>query len=227
MKILKFSSQNFKKAIEISIKLIKKGKVLVFPTDTVYGLLANAKNERVVKRVFGIKKRPKGRPIPVFVRDLKMAKELAFISKKQESFLKEVWPGKVTVVLKQREDCGFPKILLGKTQTIGLRIPNYKLVNNLLEKLNFPLTGTSANISGKPASTKIKEVINQFKNTSRDISCCRSKYKKVKPDLVLDAGNLKPSLPSTVIDLTKKSPKILRRGEISEKEILKVFNRLL
>jgi L-threonylcarbamoyladenylate synthase len=197
MKILKVDKKNLRKVVRITEKSIKKGEVVLCPTDTVYGILADATNKKAVERVFKIKKRPKGKPIPIFVKDIKMAKKLAFINKKQEDFLKMVWPGKVTVVLKRRNV--LPKILSGRTKTIGLRIPDYKLVNNLLLKLNRPLTGTSANISGKPASTKIKEVIKQFKK------------EKTKPDLILDAGNLKPSSPSRVIDLTGKKFKILRR----------------
>lgn len=200
MEIIKVSPRNFKKVIEIAARSIKEGKVLVCPTDTVYGLLADATNEKAVKRVFKVKKRPKGKPIPIFVNDIKMAKKLAFIDKSQENFLKKYWPGKVTTVLRRRKDCGLPKILFGRIQTIGLRIPDYKLVNMLLAKLNRPLTGTSANISGEPPSTKIKEVINQFKN------------QKAQPDLILDSGNLKLSLPSTVIDLTERKLQILRKG---------------
>jgi len=208
MKVIKVSPRNFKKIVEIATKLIKEGKILVFPTDTVYGLLADAKNEKVIKRVFKIKKRLKRKPTPIFVKDIRMAKNLAYIDKFQEKFLKKIWPGKVTIILKRKNI--LPNILFSNKKTIGLRIPNYKLVNNLLEKLDFPLTGTSANISGKPPSTKIKEVINQFKK------------KKMQPDVILDAGNLKPSLPSTVINLTKR-PKILRQGaeKIKIKKLIK------
>ena len=104
--------------------------------------------------------------------------------------------------MKRRPDCDLPRRLFGSKKTIGLRIPNYKLINILLKELNKPLTGTSANISGKPASTKIKEVLKQFEN------------KKHQPDLIIDAGNLPKSLPSTIIDLTKQPPKILRERDI-------------
>jgi len=90
------------------------------------------------------------------------------------------------------------KLFGAAPDTIALRVPKYRLVNDLLKKLNLPLTGTSANVSGRPASTKIKEVISQFEN------------QKFLPDLVLDTGSLKKSLPSTIIDLTKKEPRILR-----------------
>ncbi|MBZ9572317.1 threonylcarbamoyl-AMP synthase [Patescibacteria group bacterium] len=218
MEILKVSPKNSKAVARIVIKLIKEGKVLVFPTDTVYGLLTDARNERAVKRIFEIKKRSKRKPIPIFVRDIKMAKNLAFINKPQEKFLQKIWPGKVTAVLKRRGNCGLPATLFGRIQTVGLRIPNYKLLNDLLEKLNSPLTGTSANISGQPPSTKIKKVINQFNPPPKNVGG--------QPDLILDTGNLNPSLPSTVIDLTNKKPKILREGagKIRVKKLIRLEN---
>lgn len=102
--------------------------------------------------------------IPIFVRDIKIAKKLAEIDKKQEKFFKKVWSEKVTVVLRRRKDCKLPKILFENKKTIGLRIPDYKLINILLKELNRPLAGTSANISNSPPSTKIREVKNQFEN---------------------------------------------------------------
>ena len=193
--------------IEEIIKSVRRGEVIICPTDTVYGLIADATNKKAIKKVLKIKERKSQKPIPIFVKDIEMARSLAQITKKQEKFLKNVWPGKATMVFKKREDCS----LFNEVETIGLRIPNHKLVNVLLKKINRPLTGTSANISGKPASTKIKEVLVQFKN------------QKYRPDLIIDAGNLEPSKPSTVIDLTKSTLKILRAGGLSKKELLKTF----
>lgn len=212
MEILKI---NHKDLIEKVEKFLKEGKVLIFPTDTVYGLLTDATNREAVEKVLKIKKRKKGKPIPIFVADLKMAKDLAEISQKEEEFLKKVWPGKVTVVLKRQKDCKLPPILFGNKNTllslravgwgcgsnkntIGLRIPKYPLLNKLLKKTRIPLTASSANISGFPASTKIKQVLKQFKN------------QKYQPEVVIDAGNLKPAKPSTVVDLTGPRFKILR-----------------
>jgi len=206
------SSKNLKKILKVAEKVIKQRGVIICPTDTVYGLIADASNETAVKKVFKIKKRTSKKPSPVFVKDIKTAKKLAIINKTQERFLKRVWPGKITIVLKAKKK-RLSKGILSKEGKIGLRIPNYKLINLLLKKLNRPLTGTSANISGKKESTKIKEVIKQFQN------------QKHQPDLILDAGNLKPSLSSTVIDLTNF--KILREGQVSKKEISKIFNNLI
>lgn len=193
------SKKNLNRVIRIAIKAIREGKVLVCPTDTVYGLLADATNEKAVKKIFRIKKRESKKPIPIFVKDLKMAKQVAEIDKRKEMILKKLWPGKITAVLKKKKGI---KLFGVASKTIALRVLDYKLVNILLSKLNKPLTGTSANISGKPASTKIKEVISQFKN------------KKDLPDLILSVCNLKKSLASTVIDLTRNKPKILRKGEL-------------
>ena len=174
--------------IKKTIRAIKAGKILVCPTDTVYGLVGDANNKKTLKRLYRIKKRPLNKPIPIFIGNLKTAKKLAKISKQQEKYLKRVWPGKVTVVLKKKQGRG----------TIGLRVPKYAFLLRILGRLNCPLTGTSANISGRPVSTKPKEVIKHFRG------------RKHQPDLFIDAGNLPKNKPSKVVDLTIWPPKILR-----------------
>lgn len=195
MLILKTKHKNLKEIVKVLTKAIEEGKVIICPTDTVYIPAADATNKKAARRVFLIKKRSSKKPIPIFVKDLEMAKKIAKIDKKQERFLREVWPGKVTVVLKRKKS----KIKLYGVdkKTIGLRIPKHKLVNILLKKINRPLVGTSANISGQPPSGNLKEVLRQFKN------------KRYQPDLVIDGGIL-PGKSSTVFDLTEFPPKILR-----------------
>ena len=196
MRILKVNQKNLKEVIETALQLVKEGKVIICPTDTVYGLICDATNIKAVRRLLKIKRRPKNKPIPIFVKNLKMAKKFAEIDKKQEKILRAVWPGKVTTVLKRKN--GLPRVLFGKEKTIGLRIPDYRLINELFKNLNRPLAETSANISGRPTLTKIKEIIKQFKS------------QKYQPDLIIDAGNLYKSKPSIVLDLTIWPPKILR-----------------
>jgi L-threonylcarbamoyladenylate synthase len=171
--------QIIKKVVEI----IKNGGVVIAPTDTVYGLICDSTNKKAVEKIFKIKKRPKKKLIPIFVSDIKMAKKFADISPKQEKFLKQVWPGKVTAVFPYKKP--------------GLRIPDYKLVLSLVKRVG-PLAESSANISGQPASGNIKEVLKQFKG------------KKYQPDFIINAGNLPKSKPSKVIDLTIWPPKTLR-----------------
>ena len=229
--ILKISNENFEEIVKKAVKSIKEGKVLVCPTDTVYGLLADATNKEAVSKLFKVKKRQIKKPIPIFIRNIKMAEKLAVINQEQEIFLKKVWPGKTTAVLKRRQ--GIKIFGMGK-KTIALRIPNYKFLNALIEKINRPLTGTSANISRKPASTNIKGVIRQFaeavasSHTEPSDSWVRREKKtkfsatasakasafenqEYQPDLIIDDGNLKKAKPSKVIDLTGKKPKILRK----------------
>jgi len=195
--IISFRSRD---VVEKAVEYLERGQVIVCPTDTVYGLLADAANDKAVEKVFEIKKRSKKKAIPIFVKDTKMAKKIAIMDKDMEEFLEELWPGKITVALKKKKNCGLPKILFGKRKTIGLRIPNHKLVREILKKINKPLTGTSANISGRASSTRIKEILEQFEE------------QEVKPDLILDAGNLPKNFPSTVVDFSAKKPKIVRKG---------------
>lgn len=198
MKTVKVSDKD---AVNQALKFIEQGKVLICPTDTVYGLLADATNDEAVKKVFEIKKRPLDKALPVFVSDVKMAKKIAFINRRKEQFLKKIWPGKVTAVLKGKSNSGLSRMLFGDQNTVGLRVPNYKIVNDILKKAKKPLTGTSANISGLPSSTKISEIKKQFKENNS------------KPDLIISSGSLDKALPSTVINLTKKRIKILRKGD--------------
>ena len=183
-------------SIKEAVAALEKGKVLVCPTDTVYGFVADATNAKAVRKIFRIKGREKGKPIPIFVSDIAMAKSLAKIDKQKERFLKKVWPGKVTVVLKSKNK--LPKEL-GTSKTIGLRIPKYKFLNLLLNSYGKPLTGTSANLSGAPSLSDSKQVIAQFQG------------RKHKPDMVLDEGVLPKSKASKVIDITGTKHIILRK----------------
>ena len=141
-----------------------------------------------MERIFKIKKREKSKPLGIFVKDIKTAKKYAFINKNQEKILKEKWPGKFTFILKKKPNCGL-SLLVGNKETIGIRIPDYKLVVGILNRFKKPIVQTSANISGQPAATRIKEVLEQFNS------------RQVKPDLVIDIGDLPKNKPSKVIDL--------------------------
>jgi tRNA threonylcarbamoyl adenosine modification protein (Sua5/YciO/YrdC/YwlC family) len=187
-----------KNVIDRTIEFLNRGQVIIAPTDTVYGFLADATNSKAVDNIFKIKQRSKNKAIPVFVKNVEMAKKIAIIDEYQEKFLKEVWPGKITVILKRKERCGLSPLLFGTNNNIALRIPDYKLVRDILNKIDKPLTGTSANISGKGSINKIKDILDQFKDVGD------------KPDLILDGGNLPHSSSSIIIDLTKKKPEILR-----------------
>lgn len=175
---------------------LARGKVIVCPTDTVYGLICDIRNKKALDKLFKIKGREKIKPIPIFIKDIKMAKSLAKINKEQNDFLKTVWPGKVTVILNRKKG----KKLYGlKKDKIALRIPDYKIIKDLFKTINFPISGTSANISGKDSAINVKEILGQFKG------------KKVLPDLIIDGGRLNKRKSSSIFDLTVKPFKILRK----------------
>lgn len=185
------------KDINSAINRLSEGKILACPTDTVYGLVARIDNRESVERIFQIKGREKDKPFPVFVRDIEMAKEIAEISSLQQEFLNSVWPGKVTAILKSKG-----KILreLELNGTIAVRVPNYEFLESLLTQ---PLSGTSANLSGYPSISDSKEILNQFED------------REFKPDVLIDAGKLEDSLPSTIVDMTKEPIKVVRKGAIT------------
>lgn len=199
MQVLKISQRNFSEILEKATTAFKKGEVLICPTDTVYGLICQATNKEAVGRIFKIKKRPKIKPIGLFVKDIKMAKKWAWIGAKQEMILRKFWPGKFTAVLRSKKSLS-GIVFKG---TVGLRIPGDKFLLSVLERLECPLAQTSANISAMPASTEIQEVLKQFQDRAE------------QPDLVLDAGDLPRSLPSTVIDLATEKFRVLRKGAVT------------
>lgn len=182
MKIVKIKD---KTAIELAVKSISEGGVVICPTDTVYGFLADAENKKAVEKIYKIKKRPKSKPLPIFVKDIKMAKCLAEISKAQEVVLKKYWPGKYTFILKSKK----PIDIGSRSNTIALRIPKHKFLNSLLKKIDKPLAQTSVNISGRPPLNKIKDII----------KCGESGFPQI---LIIDGGNLPKRNPSKIIDLT-------------------------
>ena len=173
---------------------LQDGKVVVFPTDTVYGLLADATNKKAVWKLYQIKKRSQSKAIPLFLRSISAVKKIALVDRRQERYIKKYWPGRTTFVLKRKKF-----FLYGVDRdTVALRIPKFPPLQRLLRSLSFPLTATSANISNNPPARSMKEAIRQFQS------------KKQKPDVFVDGGLLKGK-PSTIIDLTYNPPKILRK----------------
>ncbi len=213
MKILKINPENLRDSEEAIIeaaKMMLRGGTVVFPTDTVYGLGCDATNEAAIKKIYKIKKRSEQKPLTAIVRDIAMIKKIAFLDSRLEKTIGEVVPGALTIVLEKKFN--LPPILTGGKKTIALRVPDYKLTHWLSENMGRPYCGTSANISGKPATTKIGEILKYFEKAA------------VKPDIILDAGDLKFSEPSTILDLTQAQPKITRVGPVSKDKLLEILS---
>lgn len=209
MEKIEINSASYWPAIDKAVDIIGRGGVVIYPTDTVYGLAVEALDREAVERLIKIKGRPEGKPIPVIVKDIEMAGKLAYLNSRIEKILRAVWPGPVTVVLNSRPD--LPVNLTANSGTIGLRIPDYQPARDLVSRLNKPITATSANLSGQPALTEISRIIDQFKD------------RNVQPDLILDVGDLSAGQPSTVIDIRGPKLRILRIGPVNKEQLLKIL----
>lgn len=211
MKILSIDlNKDYSDALIEAIAVLQRGGAIVYPTDTVYGLGVNACDERAVEQIFKIKNRPLTKPLPIIVRNMSWVRGLAFVPPKLEKLLSEIWPGATTVILPRKKIV--PSIITAGLQNVGIRIPDYLLIDRLLGRFGYPLTATSANLSGEEATRDIQRIIESFRD------------QLWKPDLVLDAGILPPSQPSTILDLSTIRPKILRVGPSKPEQLMKLLN---
>lgn len=186
------------------LKILQKGGLVVFPSDTVYGLLIDATNEEAVHKLMEFKSRPAGKPISVFVTEKKL-KDLVQVSNKQHKMFSSLLPGPFTFILKSRHKVS--KLLESEKGTLGVRIPDYKPVNELVEKFDKPLTATSANVSGRAPHYSIDSLLKQLSVKKRKLI-----------DLLVDAGKLPRNKPSTIVDLTMPKLKVLRQGDFKVSE---------
>lgn len=210
MEIVKINSEeDFLPAIQKAIAVLRLGGAIVYPTDTLYALGANAMEPQSVERVFKIKNREREKPLPIAVRNINWAKELSFIYKKEERFLNKVWPGTMTVILPKRNVV--PDILTAGKPSVAMRIPKHDFVERLLARFGYPITSTSANVSGQAPSRKISDIIRLFE---------KAEY---QPSLIIDSGDLPESEPSTIVDLIGSQPKILRVGPSKPEKLMKLL----
>lgn len=185
---------------EKALEVLRLGGLVVYPTDTVYGLLVDAENQSAVSKLIAFKQRPRGKPISVFVSDFRMMDQVVNMDEKTRQRLGSLLPGRYTIVLKSK---GIVCAALESEQgTLGIRIPQYKPVNDLVASFARPLTATSANRSGRASVHSIAALMNQLNDTQKQML-----------DYVVDVGTLPPNKPSTVIDLTGDNLKILRAGD--------------
>jgi len=178
--------------VERAVQVLRRDGIIVYPTDTVYGLGGDAFSDDAVLRVYEAKGRPLGKPISVAVSDAEMLCAIACADDSALGLVGRFLPGPVTVVLEARS-CISP-LLTGGTGRIGIRIPAHPLALRIIQGFDSPITATSANISGEKDPASPEEV-------------------RVPYDLLVDGGNL-PGLPSTVVDLVER--RILRRGALAE-----------
>lgn len=183
---------------ERAAQVLRKGGVVVYPTDTLYGLGCDATNPEAVRRVFEIKRRPLSKPLPVAVADIEMMRRYCELDEKAERLARALLPGALTLLLRKKK---LPDIVTSGSAKVAVRIPANELALKIITLLDRPLTATSANISGKAPPISAQEAIAQLRGV----------------DLVIDAGSLAERVPSTIYD--PETGQILREGKISREEI--------
>ena len=192
-----------KDGIEQASKVIKDGGIVVFPTDTVYGIGCDPYNIESAKKVYEIKSRDFSKPFPVLVYSKDIAERIAEFDKISEKLAEKFWPGNLTILLKLKDSK--LKESLNLTDKIGLRVPNHKCTLALLEKCHY-LIGTSANVSGQPSFFDPNECIKGVENY----------------DVFVDGGTITSKGESTIIQIEDGEIKIIREGSLNKEEILKV-----
>lgn len=193
------------KMLEEAAYLLLKGEVLVCPTDTGYAFAANALDETAIRKVFALKKRSSDKPIHMAVRNIDEAVKYAYVDEAARTLAQRFLPGALTMVMLRREVV--PSLLTGGRGTVGIRIPDNRIMLSLIEMAGRPLTTTSANLSGQATPYRVEEIISQLGDSIYEVS------------LILDQGMIPSQGTSTIVDLSIDPPQVLRQGLIGEDEI--------
>ena len=187
--------------IKKTSQIIEKGGIVVFPTDTVYGIGCNPYNENSVKKIYEIKSRTELKSLPVLAYSLDVVKEIALIDEFTEKIIEKYWPGPLTLILELTDQKLKKSLNLGNK--IAVRIPDSKCTLKLLEKCRL-LVGTSANISGNSSYTNPDECIKNIKNY----------------DMFLNGGIITSKGESTIIEIENEEIKIIREGALKIEDIV-------
>ncbi len=196
-------------ALKPAIEAVRRGGVVVFPTETVYGVGADAFNRRAVRKIFEVKGRPADNPLIVHVCSMEQVENVAReISDDAKKLMDAFWPGPLTVVLPKREEV--PAEVTAGLDTVAVRMPSHRVALKLIEGCETPIAAPSANIAGKPSGTKAEHVMQDF-------------YGKV--DVIIDSGDTPLGLESTVVKIEKDRVVVLRPGFITPEDIESVIGK--
>ncbi|MHB8104744.1 MAG: L-threonylcarbamoyladenylate synthase [Dehalococcoidales bacterium] len=198
------------KILERAASLIKKGGIIVCPTDTGYAFSANALDTRAITKVFHLKGRSFSNPIHIAVNSVAEAEKYANFNEAARYLAAHYLPGALTMVLPKKDIV--PAMLVAGLNTIGIRIPNNPIILRLAEITGLPLTATSANISGKPGAYSVEEVAAQLGESMQQVA------------MVLDQGPLKMRELSTIVDLSKSPPQLIRQGNVGWMTVREAVN---
>ena len=226
MLIIDYNKKYHRQIIEACVKALKLAKVIAYPTDTSYGLAVDATNVKAIKKLYKLKGRNFNKPIHVIPPSIAYAKKIVKWNKIASKLSKKFWPGGLTLVLGLRASAfvrfrrtsadkkglGLRK-LSANSGWLGMRMPKNKIALDLAKKLGRPITTTSANFSGLSDCYSATDIVVQFRS------------KKLKPDIIIDAGKLPERKPSTVVRVDE-SFFVFRKGHISDNQIKKVLAKI-
>lgn len=186
--------------------IIKEGKIVILPTDTVYGIAVDALNEESVKRIYNLKHRDISKPCCILVSDIDMIKQFTkCITPLEEKIIGKFFPGALTIVLEKNNK--IPSAVTANLDTIGVRIPDNKFLIELIKTIGSPIVATSLNLSGEESKTSIQNIPDEIKQNV---------------DLIVDGGETKIGKASTIVKVENNEIEILREGPITKEQILKV-----
>ena len=183
--------------LENVIKVIIDGGVVIFPTDTVYGVAANSLDETSINKLFDLKERNDNKPICVLTSSVDKIKKIAYVRDEEQKIIDKYMPGALTIILDKKEIVS--DVLTSGLKTVGVRIPNNEIALRILDKLEYPLATTSANISGMEAAVKKEDLIKEFEG---------------KVDIIIDGGITDLKVSSTIVKIKNNEIEVLRQGTI-------------
>ena len=193
-------------------RYLKAGKLIIYPTDTVYGVGGIIESEETIENIYKAKERNFKSPLIVLVSDMEKIEKIAYINEKNrekiEKLIKRFWPGGLTIILKRKDNV--PDIMVSGGATVGVRMPEHEIALNIISRAGGMLPTTSANISGEATPKSYVELSEKFKS---------------RVDIIVDGGECPIGSASTIIDMSDE-PKILRLGAISVEEIEKVIGKI-
>ncbi|GJL93238.1 L-threonylcarbamoyladenylate synthase [Hyphococcus sp.] len=198
--------------IRNAARILREGGLVAMPTETVYGLAADASNDAAVARIFAAKGRPQFNPLIIHVAGLEMAKRYAVLNPLAEKLAQAFWPGPLTLVLPRRNDGGLSLLVSAGLDTIGVRMPHHPLAQSLIAEIDRPLAAPSANRSGSISPTRAGHV----KDSLGD-----------KVDMILDGGAAPVGVESTIVKVERDNVTLLRPGGVARADIERVIGQKL
>ena len=193
--------------LEKAAELIKQGKIVVFPTETVYGIVTNCLDEQAVKSLYEVKQRPLDKPISLLVSNMEMVNLIAEdITEAEYKIMEKFFPGPLTIILKKKDIV--PDVVTSGQDTVGVRMPSGEIARKLVELAGVPIAAPSANKTGEPSGTNLQEIKKNFEG---------------KVDYFIDGGDSELGLASTIGKVVDGKIQILRQGHITLEDINQIF----